>query len=154
MDFTNAIRKSLGYEEVPKNNNTSRTRPQYKFSPNYPRNRRSVYEGNFEPSIPDLDNYDDVTIYPEHSLYELILIRPKSLDDINYMVDQIIERSNPLIVDLSFLEKESPSNFKLAGEKIKSMRKNNGVQSFLISQCHGRNLILIAPKNIKLIKKD
>nr|7AL1_A Chain A, Cell division protein SepF [Methanobrevibacter smithii ATCC 35061]7AL2_A Chain A, Cell division protein SepF [Methanobrevibacter smithii ATCC 35061] len=96
---------------------------------------------------------DDVSISPEQSFYEIMLIRPKTIDDINYVVDQVLEESNPVILDLSFLEKESPANFKLAGEKIKQMRSNYGAEALLLSRCNDKNLIIIAPKGVSLVRK-
>ncbi len=82
-----------------------------------------------------------------------MLIRPKTIDDINYVVDQVLEESNPVILDLSFLEKESPANFKLAGDKIKQMRSNYGAEALLLSRCTDKNLIIIAPKGVTLVRK-
>ena len=90
----------------------------------------------------------------EQSFYEIMLIRPKTIDDINYVVDQVLEESNPVILDLSFLEKErSQANFKLAGEKIKQMRSNYGAEALLLSRCNDKNLIIIAPKGVSLVRK-
>ena len=92
-------------------------------------------------------------ITPEQSFYEIVLIRPKTIDDINYIVDQVIEEKNPVIVDLSFLEKESAPNFKLAGDKIKQMRARYGAQALLLSRSEEKNLIIISPKKVKVINK-
>ena len=74
-------------------------------------------------------------------------------DDINYVVDQVIEEKNPVILDLSFLERESAANFKLAGDKIKQMRTRYGAQALLLSRTSEKNLIVISPKKVKLVKK-
>lgn len=103
---------------------------------------------------PIYDDYDDYVIVPEQSFYEIVLIRPKSIDDVNYIIDQILEEKNPVIIDLSFLERESPANFKLAGEKIKLLRERYDAQALLLSRCDERNLIIISPKKVKLIKKS
>ena len=79
---------------------------------------------------------------------------PKSIDDVNYIVDQVIEEKNPVIVDLSFLERESPANFKLAGDKIKQMRSRYGAQALLLARLEDKNLIIISPKKVKLINKS
>ena len=99
------------------------------------------------------DDLDDYVITPEQSFYEIILIRPKSIDDINYVVDQILEEKNPVILDLSFLEKESAPNFKLAGDKIKQLRNRHGVQAVLLEHSADKNLIILAPKKVKVINK-
>ena len=92
-------------------------------------------------------------IEPEQSYYEIVLIRPKTIDDINYIVDQVIEERNPVIVDLSFLEKESVPNFRLAGDKIKQMRSRYGAQALLLSRSEEKNLIIITPKKVQVINK-
>ena len=69
------------------------------------------------------------------------------------MVDQIIEEKNPVIVDLSFLEKESDLNFKLAGEKIRQIRENHGAQALLLTRTEDKNLIILAPEKVKLVNK-
>lgn len=102
---------------------------------------------------PVYDDFDDYVIIPEQSYYEIVLIRPKTIDDINYIVDQVVEEKNPVIVDLSFLEKESGPNFKLAGDKIKQMRARYGAQALLLSRTEEKNLIIITPNKVKVINK-
>ena len=130
-------------------------RPQQNVNPN----PRSAPNPNPNPEsiprpTPIYDDYDDFVITPEQSFYEIVLIRPKSIDDVNYVVDQIIEEKNPVILDLAFLEKESPANFRLAGEKIKQLRERYGAQALLLSRSEERNLIIISPKKVRLINKN
>lgn len=149
MGFTDALKRSLGFEEDTSLHNKQQN--------NY--RRPSTPSSDFRRSnnnVSDLSShsyYDDVSISPEQSFYEIMLIRPKTIDDINYVVDQVLEESNPVILDLSFLEKESPANFKLAGEKIKQMRSNYGAEALLLSRCNDKNLIIIAPKGVSLVRK-
>ena len=168
MSFTDTLKRSLGFEETesgdkkdgegfnlnefinsfrwPSDDNVqnqqsgTQTRTAQKTSP-VP-----------EPT-PIYDDYDDYVITPEQPFYEIVLIRPKSLDDINYVVDQIIEEKNPVILDLSFLEKESPANFKLAGDKINQMRSRYDAQALLLARSEEKNLIVISPKKVKLVNK-
>ena len=106
------------------------------------------------PVFPRPD-FDDVEpIIPEQPYYEIVLIRPRTIDDINYVVDQVMEEKNPVILDLSFLESESPANFKLAGDKIKQMRARYGAQALLLSRTSEKNLIILSPKKVKLVKKS
>ena len=127
MGFTDALKRSLGFEEDTSLHNKQQN--------NY--RRPSTPSSDFRMSnnnASDLSShsyYDDVSISPEQSFYEIMLIRPKTIDDINYVVDQVLEESNPVILDLSFLEKESPANFKLAGEKIKVLDYPDGTLAFL-----------------------
>lgn len=136
MSFMNAIRRSLGFEE------------QEERQPN-----------NLAPEGGSSGYYeDDFTIYPEEVYYdnsdfEIMLIRPKTIDDINYVIDQIIEEKNPVIIDLSFLERESPANYKLAADKINYMRSNFGAEALLLAHTSSKNLVILAPDNISLIKK-
>ena len=149
MGFTDALKRSLGFEEDISLNN--------KQSNNY--KRQLFFSRDFgmsNDSAQDLssDSYHDgVSISPEQSFYEIMLIRPRTIDDINYVVDQIIEKSNPVILDLSFLEKESPANFKLAGDKIKQMRSDYGAQALLLAHCNDKNLVIVAPKGVSLVRK-
>ena len=112
----------------------------------------SVNYESFDDSDQDFDDIEP--IIPESSFYEIVLIRPKTIDDINYVVDQILEEKNPVILDLSFLESESPANFKLAGDKIKQMRSRYGAQALLLSRNSEKNLIILSPKKVKLVKKS
>jgi SepF-like predicted cell division protein (DUF552 family) len=173
MSFTDTLKRSLGFEETEsgqKNpNNSSITdmlrdvgsnivdsiRPEEPSREYYPKDI-PVQNPNpsYEPMSRPTPIYDDVeVIIPEQSFYEIVLIRPKSIDDVNYVVDQVIEEKNPVIIDLSFLERESPANFKLAGEKIKQMRARYGAQALLLSRSEEKNLIIISPKKVKLINK-
>ncbi len=173
MSFTDNLKRSLGFEEtesskkrnngpgimdsirevlIPKENpNMSQTNPQQQYRPTP---RPAQNPSRPQPrQTPVYDDFDDFVIIPEQSFYEIVLIRPKSIDDINYIVDQVIEEKNPVIVDLSFLEKESAPNFKLAGDKIKQMRSRYGVQALLLSRSEEKNLIIISPKKVKVINK-
>ena len=97
---------------------------------------------------------DDYYITPEPPIYEIILIRPRTVDDMNYVFDHIVEENNPVIVDLGFLESEGPETLQMAGEKIKILR--NEYKAEAISLCKGpeRNMIILSPSRIKIIKKD
>ncbi|MGX8693265.1 MAG: cell division protein SepF [Methanobrevibacter sp.] len=125
--------------------------PPYSPSPNY--NPEPNPEQMPRPT-PIYDDYDDYVITPEQSYYEIVLIRPKSIDDVNYVVDQVVEERNPVILDLSFLEKESPANFKLAGQKIKQMREKYGAQALLLARSEEKDLIIISPNKVRLINKN
>lgn len=170
MGLKHSLKRSLGYEVDESNfNDTPRSNSKVlseftkgisnAFSNTFsrPQDNNIMSANDYGAPEPNYDYdyyYDDFSISPEYSLYELILIRPKSLDDINYVVDQVLDNNNPVIVDLSFLQREDPENFRIAGEKIRKMRNSYGVESFLISKCDNRNMIIIAPNSIKIIKKD
>lgn len=179
MSFTDTLKRSLGFEESEpgeKNSSEQSFREIFReLSDNIKENIRpheynqQQYVPNQNPAqnpIPNQDInpetmprptpiYDDFdVIIPEQSFYEIVLIRPKSIDDVNYIVDQVIEEKNPVIVDLSFLERESPANFKLAGDKIKQMRSRYGAQALLLARLEDKNLIIISPKKVKLINKS
>lgn len=149
MGFTDALKRSLGFEEDTSLHNKQQNN--YR-RPSTPSNDFRMSNNNAS-DLRSHSYYDDVSISPEQSFYEIMLIRPKTIDDINYVVDQVLEESNPVILDLSFLEKESPANFKLAGEKIKQMRSNYGAEALLLSRCNDKNLIIIAPKGVSLVRK-
>lgn len=167
MSFTDTLKKSLGFEETESTgkkdgegfNLNEFINSFIKPSDNNAENPQNGYAAGSEPTNvpkpePVYDDYDyDYVITPEQPFYEIILIRPKTLDDINYVVDQIIEEKNPVIIDLSFLEKESPANFKLAGDKIKQMRARYDTQALLLSRSEDKNLIILSPKKVKLVNK-
>ena len=182
MSFTDDLKRSLGFEETesskkqnsdgptitesiinmfrpPQNGGaTHNPKPQQQYKPNpQPHvNHRTAPNPNPRPTpkpTPVYDDYDDYVIIPEQSFYEIVLIRPKTIDDINYVVDQVIEEKNPVILDLSFLERESAPNFKLAGDKINQMRAKYGVQALLLSRTEDKNLIIVSPKKVKVINK-
>ena len=167
MSFTDTIKRSLGFEETESNDKkdgegfnlneiinslikpsdndaqdqqSTQNRPETRKTPTPVPRPTPVYE-------------DDYVITPEQPFYEIVLIRPKTLDDINYVVDQIIEEKNPVILDLSFLEKESPANFKLAGDKIKLLRSKYDAQALLLARSEERNLIILSPKKVKVVNK-
>ena len=153
MNFMDTIKKSLGFEidEDYSRPQTRNTNPNINFS-NFRNPRQNPNFGSSPSPRPDFDDIEP--IIPEQSFYEIVLIRPKTIDDINYVVDQVLEEKNPVLLDLSFLENESPANFKLAGEKIKQMRSRYGAQALLLSRSSEKNLIILSPKKVKLVKKN
>ena len=176
MGFMDNLKRSLGYEENEINHQENReesalsnlsemfnnlvkpkednNHPQQHPHQQYRSQPRQTPNQNPRPaSAPAYDDYDDYVITPEQSLYEIVLIRPKTIDDINYVVDQVLEENNPVILDLSFLEKESAANFKLAGEKIKQMRSIYGVQALLLARTDDKDLIIVSPKKVRVINK-
>lgn len=132
MGFTDNLKRSLGFEETESGNKKStsdqpgitdilrdfgndvkrgfsnfQNRPQN----DNPQSSRPAQNPNPTPtSVPNptpiYDYDDDYVIIPEQSFYEIALIRPKSIDDVNYVVDQVVEEKNPVILDLSFLERK------------------------------------------------
>ena len=91
---------------------------------------------------------------PEQTFYEIVLIRPKSVDDMDYIFDQIVEENNPVILDLKFLEKQSEKDFRQAGEILKLLRHQYGAEAILLSQAEDKNLIIVTPSRVKLVRKD
>ena len=151
MNFMDNIKKSLGFEVDeeyrPQNRNVNPNRQTPRQNPNFGRKP--------SPTPSPRPKFDDIEpIVPEQPFYEIVLIRPRTIDDINYVVDQVLEEKNPVLLDLSFLENESPANFKLAGEKIKQMRARYGAQALLLSRSSEKNLIILSPKKVKLVKKS
>ena len=177
MSFTDDLKRSLGFEETdekkegpgvidsirdtvkPFMDNVSQQINKQQQS----RKNQQPYEQVPKPAAatprpkpkaePVYDDYDDFVIIPEQSYYEIVLIRPKSIDDINYVVDQVIEEQSPVILDLSFLERESAANYKLAGDKIKQMREKYGAQAVLLARNEEKNLIIVSPKKVRIINK-
>jgi SepF-like predicted cell division protein (DUF552 family) len=131
MSFTDNLKKSLGFEED---------------------NFGSAY------GISDYgeDSFEDefLSISPEQTFYEIILIRPKSVDDMDYVFDQIVEENNPVILDLKFLEKQGEREFRQAGEILKLLRSQYGAEAILLSQAEDKNLIIVTPSRVKLVRKE
>ena len=132
MSFTDNLKKSLGFEEDD-------------FGSAYGISDYGEDEF-FEDAF--------TTISPEQTFYEIVLIRPKSVDDMDYIFDQIVEENNPVILDLKFLEKQSEKDFRQAGEILKLLRHQYGAEAILLSQTEDKNLIIITPSRVKLVRKD
>ena len=166
MSFTDTLKRSLGFEETESGDKNGEGFNLNQFINNFrkPAEENAQTQSNpqqqYKPKPKTVPNPqrdpvwdDDFVIVPEQSFYEIVLIRPKSIDDVNYVVDQILEEKNPVIMDLSFLQKESPANFKLAGDKIKQMRERYGAQALLLARTEEKNLIIISPKKVKVVNK-
>ncbi|WP_052332064.1 hypothetical protein [Methanobrevibacter arboriphilus] len=105
MSFIDTLKRSLGFDEETKEPVTS----------------------DYAEDILENDFY----IAPEQPFYEIILIRPRTVDDMDYVFDQVVEENNPVIVDLAFLENEGPDPFQMAGEKLKFLEKSIKQRQFL-----------------------
>ena len=152
MNFMDTIKKSLGFEVDEDFRHQNRAANSNNGFSNFTKPRQNPNFRNNPRPRPDFDDVEP--IIPEQSFYEIVLIRPKTIDDINYVVDQVLEEKNPVLLDLSFLESDSPANFKLAGEKIKQMRTRYGAQALLLSRSSEKNLIILSPKKVRLVKKN
>ena len=132
MSFTDNLKKSLGFEED---------------------DFGSAY-GISDYGEDEFFEDEFTTISPEQTFYEIVLIRPKSVDDMDYIFDQIVEENNPVILDLKFLEKQSEKDFRQAGEILKLLRHQYGAEAILLAQAEDKNLIIITPSRVKLVRKD
>ena len=132
MSFTDNLKKSLGFEEDD-------------FGTAY---------GISDYGEDEFFEDEFTTISPEQTFYEIVLIRPKSVDDMDYIFDQIVEENNPVILDLKFLEKQSEKDFRQAGEILKLLRHQYGAEAILLSQTEDKNLIIVTPSRVKLVRKD
>ena len=126
MNFIDTLKRSLGFDEETREPVT-----------------------NYGEDLLDNDYY----IEPEQAFYEIILIRPRTDDDMDYVFDQIVEENNPVIIDLGFLENEGPEAFQMAGEKIKILRKKHNAEAISICKGDEKNMIILTPSRIKIIKK-
>lgn len=131
MSFTDNLKKSLGFEEGEFSNG-------YNF-------------GGYDED-PIFEEFDPIS--PEQTFYEIILIRPKSIDDMDYVFDQVVEENNPVILDLNFLEKQGTNDFRDAGEKLKVLREQYGAEAILLSRSEDKNLIIVTPSRVKLVMKE
>lgn len=129
MTFIDTFKKSLGFSE---------------------KEKKPINPHDFVTEMFDSEDY----IEPEQPFYEIVLIRPRSLDDMDYVFDQIVEENNPVIVDLGYLEEEGIDAFQMAGEKIKILRQEYNAESILLCNTQDKNMIILAPSRIKIIKKE
>jgi SepF-like predicted cell division protein (DUF552 family) len=130
MSFIDNFKKSLGFSK---------------------KEKKPINSNDFLNEMLDDEDY---YIEPEQPFYEIVLIRPLSMDDMDYVFDQIVEESNPVIVDLGYLEEEGIDSFQMAGEKIKILRQEHGVESILLCNIQDKNMIILAPSRIKIVKKE
>jgi len=126
MSFMDTLKKNLGFDEETREPVT-----------------------NYSDDLLENDYY----IEPEQAFYEIILIRPRTDDDMDYVFDQIVEENNPVIIDLGFLENEGPDAFQMAGEKIKILRKKHNAEAISICKGAEKNMVILTPSRIKMIKK-
>lgn len=94
----------------------------------------------------------ETIIIPEQSFYEIILTKVNNLDDFIDALQQIEEEKNPIIMDLTNFEKNVPEDFQVAGEKLKAFRDSTGGEAILLCK-NGKNVIIVTPPEIKLIRK-
>ena len=90
-------------------------------------------------------------IVPEHSFYEIVLMKANSIPDVEDALSQIKEEKSPIILDMSFIE-ENVDDFKVVGEKLKEFRDNVGGEAILLCK-NGKNIVIITPPEIKLVRK-
>ncbi|MEN4017256.1 MAG: cell division protein SepF [Methanobacterium sp.] len=90
-------------------------------------------------------------IVPEHSFYEIILMKASNIPDVEDALNQIKEEKNPIVLDMGFIE-NSPEDFKLVGEKLKEFRETVGGEAILLCK-NGKNVVIITPPEIKLVRK-
>jgi len=90
-------------------------------------------------------------IVPEHSFYEIILMKASDIPDVEDALNQIKEGKNPIILNMKFIE-DNPDDFKLVGEKLKEFRETVGGEAILLCK-NGKNVVIITPPEIKLVRK-
>ena len=90
-------------------------------------------------------------IVPEHSFYEIVLMKANSIPDVEDALSQIKEEKSPIILDMSFID-ENVDDFKIVGEKLKEFRDNVGGEAILLCK-NGKNIVIITPPEIKLVRK-
>ena len=129
MGFTDALKRSLGFEEDTSLHNKQQNNYRRPSTPSSDFRRSN----NNASDLSSHSYYDDVSISPEQSFYEIMLIRPKTIDDINYVVDQVLEESNPVILDLSFFQ-IGIKEFKVSNS-VCSSYSSGSFSSFLGFRC-------------------
>ena len=99
----------------------------------------------------EMEEDKEPIIVPEHSFYEIILMKANGIPDVDDALNQIKEEKNPIILNMSFIE-DSPEEFKLVGEKLKEFRNTVGGEAILLCK-NGKNVVIITPPEIKLVRK-
>lgn len=92
-------------------------------------------------------------ITPEPLFYNIVLIKPTLIDDIDYVYDQIIEENNPVILDLSLFE-NTGDNFIQLSQKLKTLREAYNAEAIVLCNNKNKHLILVTPSKIKIKIKD
>lgn len=90
-------------------------------------------------------------IVPEHSFYEIILMKATGIPDVEDALNQIKEEKSPIILDMGFID-DNADSFRLVGEKLKEFRDNVGGEAILLCKS-GKNVVIITPPEIKLVRK-
>lgn len=93
----------------------------------------------------------ETIIVPEHSFYEIILMKAQGIHDIDDALNQITEEKNPIIIDMGYID-NNPDEFKMVGEKLKNFRETVGGEAILLCKS-GKNVVIITPPEIKLVRK-
>jgi SepF-like predicted cell division protein (DUF552 family) len=130
MSFVDTLKRSLGFEQQ--------------------KVQRDEAISNFADEILE----ETYTIYPEQSFYEIILIRPRTISDIDYVYDQLVEENNPVLIDLGFLERRGSIEYHNAARRIKELREQHNVEAILLAKEEGKNLIILTPERVRLVKKQ
>ncbi|KZX12027.1 cell division protein SepF [Methanobrevibacter filiformis] len=102
------------------------------------------------------DSYDDNGGYitPEQSFYEILLFRPKIQDDIDYVVDQIVEEQNPVIVDIAYLEEYEEGTIQKVSDTLKILKEEYRTEVILLCKNEEKHMLLISPPRVKILKKE
>jgi len=117
-----------------------------------------VEEASRRPESPILDDHtenrnEDVSITPEQSYYEIILIKPKNEDDLDYVHDQIVEEENPVIIDVAYLQKKGDEGIAMIGNKLNVLRNEYKAEAVSLCQTKDIHMVLIAPNRVDINKK-
>ena len=168
MGFKDNLKRSLGFEETESSGENTNDASSITERFNDIKDTIMTEVSNFQNSsskdhqssqpAPDIEKFFTFCLFEIARQGSLALGHVKFLTNIALkqmtLVDQVIEEKNPVIVDLSFLERESHANFRLAGEKIKKMRTRYGAQALLLARSENKNLIIISPEKVKLVNKN
>lgn len=99
----------------------------------------------------EMEEEKETIIVPEHSFYEIILMKAQGIHDIEDALNQITEEKNPIIMDMGYID-DNPEEFKLVGEKLKNFRETIGGEAILLCK-NGKTVVIITPPEIKLVRK-
>ncbi|MCL2116521.1 MAG: cell division protein SepF [Methanobrevibacter sp.] len=106
-----------------------------------------------KPKLPDFPE-DESPITPDpQPYYEIIVIRPESMDDMDYIFNQILSEENPVIVDFNYFEREGEETLDMAKEKIDILKQEHDVNFVILCYSQNKNIFLFVPSRINIVEK-
>ena len=131
MNFVDSLKKSLGIDD------------------------KESLHSPIEDTINENSFIDEDVITPMQSFYEILLFRPKILDDVDYITDQIVQEQNPVIVDIAYIEEfEGEQAVEKIGDTLRFLKEEHETEVILLCKNEEKHMFLISPARVKILKKE